>query len=243
MVLIRTSVLVAGFVVLALASDSAFSQQQPLGGPTGGTGGVGIGFGGTPGLQQTGQINSSASIQRNTSSFLNATPGGFLNNQGSGGNGGQAGASLLGSVATGAAFGAGFGGGFGGAGGFGAFGGGAGGFGRGGFGNQGFQTQNQGQGTTQQLRIPMRLGFTATGRAPRVVSTVFQSRLTKIPGLESVAPGVAVSVVGRTAVLEGIVSTQQQRDLIATLALLEPGISDVQNDLQVSQPASSSRVP
>ena len=199
-------------VIVALLATSAFSQQF-------GGGGAGAG---TRGLTQTGEITSAASTQRNASSFLSATPGGFLSNTGSGGTGGQAGGNILSSLG-------GLGGGFGG-----------GGFGGGGFGNQGFQTQGQ-NGTTPQLRIPMRLGFTPRNiRTPVAVSTEFQSRLHRIPGLESAAPQVEVRVLGRKAVLAGVVSSQHQRELIATLALLEPGIWDVQNDLQVSPAAPGS---
>ena len=90
----------------------------------------------------------------------------------------------------------------------------------------------------QQLRIPLRLGpggispspspAVATGPNLRV-----QNHLARIPQLKN--PGaVAVEMEGRIAVLRGEVPTQHERDLVARLVLLEPGIADVRNELTVS---------
>lgn len=47
------------------------------------------------------------------------------------------------------------------------------------------------------------------------------------------APRVAVSVEGRTAILQGEVASARERDLLEILVLFEPGISQVQNRLEV----------
>jgi hypothetical protein len=113
----------------------------------------------------------------------------------------------------------------------GGFGGGLGGFG-GGFGNQFNTGQNNNTAGAQQLRVPVRIDF-ETGRISATdVSLKFARRLTKIPALDLKAP-VAVKMDGRTAVLQGVVSSDRQRDLIARLALVEPGISSVRNELTI----------
>jgi hypothetical protein len=43
-----------------------------------------------------------------------------------------------------------------------------------------------------------------------------------------------VSLVGRTAVLRGAVASERDRELAEALVRFEPGISDVQNDLQIA---------
>lgn len=121
------------------------------------------------------------------------------------------------------------------------------------FGNQGggFNTSNQFGGAfnnamfnamsrqRQQLRVPLRLGpngvsFSST--TPAVASGPnlrVQKHLARIPQLKN--PGsLAVEMEGRVAVLRGEVSSQHERDLVARLVLLEPGIADVRNELQVA---------
>ena len=46
---------------------------------------------------------------------------------------------------------------------------------------------------------------------------------------------IEVSVVNQTAILRGVVSSDKERKLAATLALFEPGIWKVENQLQVKQ--------
>jgi hypothetical protein len=91
------------------------------------------------------------------------------------------------------------------------------------------------------VRTSLQLGFQASLPAATEVSARFARRLPRIPGLES-ASGVAVSMDGRTAVLQGVVASQNQRDLIGRLALFEPGISDVRNELTVDPRVTPRRV-
>lgn len=203
-------------LILCLTSVSAVAQQR-----------VGVTGAGnrTQGLEQTGQLSSAAAIQRNESSFVGGSAGSFLSPTGTTGGVGGGGPTGIGGL-----------GGISGLGGLGGLGGGGlGGFG-GGFGGrqQGGLRGSQGLGTTTtpQLRIPIRIGFTPRAMAASVVSSRLSRRLSHIPSLGSTA-GVTVSMQGRTAVLAGSVPTDRDRDLVARLALLEPGISDVQNDLVV----------
>lgn len=50
-----------------------------------------------------------------------------------------------------------------------------------------------------------------------------------------------VSMIGRTAVLQGDVASEQDRALAEALAQFEPGVSEVQNDLRVTGPPAGSR--
>ena len=92
-------------------------------------------------------------------------------------------------------------------------------------------------GSAVQLRNQLRIGFQPIRPVSTEVSTRLSRRVPRIPGLEKIA-GVDVKMDGRTAVLQGTVESQSQRDLLARLALLEPGISDVRNELVVG-PSSS----
>jgi hypothetical protein len=195
----------------------------------------------TQGFQQTGQISSDAAIQRNQSSFVGGSGSNFMSRTGTGATGltgstGLTGFSGLGGLGGGLS-------GFGGLGGLNNFGGGFGRFnsGMGGFGNQ-FGQGNSTTSNTRQVRTSLRAAFPIPAGAHTAVMARFQQRLPKIPGLETV-DSVAVSMDGKTAVLQGVVTDENQRDLIERLALLEPGISDVRNELSVGSPSSSPELP
>ena len=131
----------------------------------------------------------------------------------------------------------GFGGGLGG-----GFGGGLGGqFGGNQFGGNQFGAQG-GQTTRQTLRAKMTIGFEVSPRPANVVSARFEKRLTSIPRLKILTP-VKVTMEKETAVLRGTVARERDRDLIARLALLEPGISNVRNQLIVAPEDSTSGQP
>ena len=77
----------------------------------------------------------------------------------------------------------------------------------------------------------MKLGF-----KPQPVSTVrlqaFESRLTKLPGLQWVGPA-EVRMEGRTAVLRGTVASADDRELAEALAKMEPDVLQVRNEIVV----------
>ena len=90
----------------------------------------------------------------------------------------------------------------------------------------------------QQLRVPLRLGpngVSFSSMAPAVATGPnlrVQNHLARIPHLKS--PGsVKVEMEGQVAILRGEVGSQHERDLVARLVLLEPGIADVRNELLV----------
>jgi hypothetical protein len=88
----------------------------------------------------------------------------------------------------------------------------------------------------QQLRVPISLGFapSAVQQTPGPgVADRLQNRLAKIPQLRGNGP-LAVEMDGPVVVLRGEVVSQHERELVARLVLLEPGVSDVRNELQVA---------
>lgn len=241
-----------------LVAAPAYAQSQSSGSRTSvnGLGSAGTGMGSrsgsgsgarTQGMQQTGQLGSDAAISRDTSAFVGESSGSFLSRSGSSSSGsrsltsGMSGMSSLGGMS--------------GMSGMGTTGmSGMGGSGRGGMngsrgmtGNQqyGNQSNSTGRnGSNVQLRNQLRIGFQPIHPVSTEVSTRLSHRVLRIPGLEKLS-GVDVKMDGRTAVLQGTVASQGQRDLLARLALLEPGISDVRNELVVgpSSSAESESVP
>lgn len=82
------------------------------------------------------------------------------------------------------------------------------------------------------------VGFDYPAPPEPTVKAVLQERLTKLPQLQSRGP-IEVELQDRTAILRGVVATAHDRDLIERLALLEAGISRVQNELTVATPPSA----
>lgn len=101
-----------------------------------------------------------------------------------------------------------------------------------------------GQGNAPALKIPIRLGESMTRATPFASATPvraarFEKRLTKLRSLNT-GTGVEVEVRAGIATLTGTVPTDRDRELIEQMALLEPGIEKVENQLEVD-PASDTR--
>ena len=90
-------------------------------------------------------------------------------------------------------------------------------------------------GTQQALRVPIELGFTRPVATLGVNQERIQNRLERIPQIRDMGE-VRLQMDGRVAVLQGQVATPQERDLVARMLLLEPGIGDVRNELEVTGP-------
>jgi osmotically-inducible protein OsmY len=102
-----------------------------------------------------------------------------------------------------------------------------------------FQNQDGGGGSRNPLRPRLTLGFRPEINYAQV-STQMTTRLAKLPNLAILDP-VTVSIAGRTAILRGRVATEHDRQMVAQIALLEPGVSAVQNDLRIGQPVPPRR--
>ncbi len=120
---------------------------------------------------------------------------------------------------------------FGGRGGFGGF---------GGFGGNAFGFQQQtpirsnltfNSASTSHLTAPTNRSVSAQSPAGMTVSQPLVSRVRSIPGLER--RNIEVVMDGRTAVVSGVVSSEDESKRIGRILKLEPGVSSVENRLQV----------
>jgi hypothetical protein len=233
-----------GVLAAILATSPAHAQFGGLGGNTGNTGGMGQ-------MGATGGGNTlSGSNMANSISSMNANRGMTAQNL-RGFGGANAFRSAIGADTVGQQ------GGMGGLGGLGGMNGGMmgmggmggmgmgrmGGFGNM-FGNQFGMNQSTNQGGGSKLRIPTKIGFSApaTPAMATVRSQRFASRIPKIPSFKGVS-GLSVEMAGETAVIRGTVQSAEQRELVERLAMLEPGISAVQNELQVVPAADALSAP
>ncbi|MHB1032103.1 MAG: BON domain-containing protein [Pirellulaceae bacterium] len=110
-----------------------------------------------------------------------------------------------------------------------------GGYGRnmmGGMGGMGMQQQNS---QRKSVRTHLRLGFPQPTLATGTVSAQFTRVVNRVLEREDVGGGqVTVSMEGNTAVLTGTVTSDHARSVLASLAMLEPGIGAVRNELTVN---------
>lgn len=223
----------AAMIAAGLAADAWAQASRTTTSRTGTAGGVGTSSR-TAGLtiQNAGQLSSDAAIQRNATDFVGAAANNFLSRTGTTGGTQMGNRGLLGGLTGTGLMSYGLGSMYG----------------RNMYGNRGFgyntnllgmNTMNRTGRGASQLRIPVALGpeLASTSLQSTEVSARLENRLPKIPGLKSVS-GVAVKMDGKTAVLQGVVATPRERDLIGRLALLEPGISDVRNELEVNPEAA-----
>jgi len=113
--------------------------------------------------------------------------------------------------------------------------GGMGGMGMGGMGMGGMGMG--GQGSAPALKIPIRLGDGLMRSIPFASATPvravrFEKRLTKLRGVNT-GTGVQMEVRAGIATLTGTVPTDRDLEMIEQMALLEPGIEKVENELTV----------
>jgi len=92
----------------------------------------------------------------------------------------------------------------------------------------------EGQDIRSRSQIPIHisysLGFTAPPADTAAVAMKISGELSRLSGLYR---PIRVQVEGQTAVLRGTVATEHQRELASELAMLEPRVSQVRNELQV----------
>ncbi len=83
----------------------------------------------------------------------------------------------------------------------------------------------------------LRLGFTpATIPLPAMEQAVTE-RLTMLETIRPTRP-IEVSMAGRTATLHGAVGSEHEKRLAGLMLLFEPGISKVENELEVGPPSA-----
>ena len=86
----------------------------------------------------------------------------------------------------------------------------------------------------------LQVGFTYTEPPTRQRALDIEKRLANTPNLGLLGP-VEVTIQGETATLTGLVASPRDRTLAGLLLTLEPGISEVRNDLAVVQRPGPSR--
>ena len=217
--------------LVLLHNNSLYAQQGATGGQTGG--------------QAAGAASSLSATQGYglDSRFMGSGIGAYTAGSSAMGTttaGARAGTAGFGQSVTGGAAGGNFGrtGGIGGIGGFGGLGGvgglggigGMGGFGRNMFGQQ----QQTGQTGNKVIRTRAKLGFTPRMAAVASVSASYGRVIKRVLERGDYGKGtVNISMDGQVAVLKGTVDSDHARDVAERLALLEPGISEVRNELTV----------
>jgi hypothetical protein len=207
----NTRTLIQAFAVAAaLFSWPSISHAQ-VGGDTGNQQGTGTTNNTGTGTAANG--GGTDLTQPDVSAFDEIQRGGTL---------GSAAASGFGPGATGNTGGANA---FGGGGGFGGFGGLGGLFGGGGLGGA--------QSTTPTIRTRLRSAIQVTPITPQRVQANANQRMVQLPGRQGLQ-NVRVDVVGRTAVIEGTATSNRDRRMAELLMRLEPGVSQVQNNVLVS---------
>jgi osmotically-inducible protein OsmY len=112
---------------------------------------------------------------------------------------------------------------------------------RGGQSNRGQQGRNSSR-QERSVRIRLMADFDFPAKAAPVVSQDVSTRLTRAFSTRSPGP-LAIRMEGRRAILEGTVASERDRDLAQRLALLEPGIDEVQNDLAIGPPDGENALP
>lgn len=98
------------------------------------------------------------------------------------------------------------------------------------------QAQRNTRSNTQsksRFRVPLRVGFQPPLPPAGTVGPRLSTQISKVPGITQLGP-ISVSLVGQTAVLQGTVASDADRQLAADLARLEPGVLAVQNELEVA---------
>jgi|694.fasta_scaffold01056_4 osmotically-inducible protein OsmY len=92
-------------------------------------------------------------------------------------------------------------------------------------------TQNQNSQT--KIRTTMRLGFRYARPNVQAVSQRVQGRWVRLPVSDSIK-GVSMNFENGVATLTGKVATAEEKRMAEKLILLEPGVSSVQNQLEVT---------
>lgn len=87
-----------------------------------------------------------------------------------------------------------------------------------------------------QLPVTVSLGFDESPPGAETVSAVLSDRLTRSKRIQRVSP-IQVALSDGTAILRGEVASQHDRALAEQLALLEPGVRSVRNELAVQSAA------
>lgn len=100
--------------------------------------------------------------------------------------------------------------------------------------------------TRRNIRAKLTPSFYAPRPSANAVSNRFQSRFNRQPGSSLAGNGYSISVEGRTAFVNGSVSSRADSERIVRQLRLEPGVYNIVNRLSISQnqqPISTNTIP
>src|SRR5262249_45627024 len=104
--------------------------------------------------------------------------------------------------------------------------------------NRGGQNNNNNGRSNLQMPTNYAVAFNFPTPGGAKLSQKLSTELSKSRGITAMGP-IAVRMEGSTAILRGTVANEHDRDLAARLALLEPGVYQIRNELRLpSQPVS-----
>lgn len=92
----------------------------------------------------------------------------------------------------------------------------------------------------------IRIGFNYVPRSPTELESDLSRRLTDRLARQDASRRITVTLEGRTAILQGEVASQRDAALAEAMARMEPGVSDVRNDLRpvaIAEPPEPPRNP
>jgi hypothetical protein len=101
---------------------------------------------------------------------------------------------------------------------------------------------NQNNTRAPAIHTKYTVGFDYRPVSDSALSTRLSTQLSKSHGVQAVGP-IKVELEGETAVLSGAVTTAHDRALAANMAMLEPGVSRVRNELRVEPKTKASPGP
>ncbi|GMQ80261.1 MAG: hypothetical protein BMS9Abin04_222 [Planctomycetia bacterium] len=92
---------------------------------------------------------------------------------------------------------------------------------------------------TKIYRPRLQVGFAFTPTASTALEATLVQQLERSRVVEPLGP-IEVLMEGRTAILRGVVASERGAEIAGIFALLEPGVSEVRNELRVAPPPSDS---
>jgi hypothetical protein len=98
------------------------------------------------------------------------------------------------------------------------------------------------QNPPQPMRIEIRAAFNAPRPAPSVVTQNIRTRLASLATDHRIGQPI-VTMEGDTAVLRGVAESESQREVLANLIALEPGVRQVRNEMQLVSVTNATSVP
>lgn len=98
------------------------------------------------------------------------------------------------------------------------------------------------QNPPQPMRVEVRVAFNPPQQTSTQLADTIRTRLTKILSEHQMSPA-GLHMEGATAVISGVAASESERDVIAQLIALQPGVDNIRNEMTVGAPPSEAVVP